>query len=460
VSEVRARRAIVFFLLILTLIVLSRAVSSARGAALPAAEPAAAAARLAQTRVALYDPQGRAAPVLRALGMAPRIYDGYESLALAAADLIVIGPGGFVRGDEGLGPILAARARGGGRVLILDQPNLPGTLSEDLRLWPSFLRAPDSQVLVAAGHPVLRGLSGGEDGPFLASLSAQSRPLLPPVRGNFRVLAEIRTRVGASWQEGIALLEFPVGTGIVLAAQAALCDDFPRDPRARTLLSNALLYLLDGHSGMKRTCLYAGSEDDLPACLAPLRLPVLPPPRDFEGVDLLIVPGDWSAPQHRNRSGLPPLARVARFLHEGGTVLLLNPQSLVADYLRGLLGEPVRFDPPDRSLLPADVRTTLPDLPLLQGIAAADLALLARPRPREFRLEEALGNRAAPLLIAPGLSSYRVGRGRLVALTLPDADECAAMGTSSLLSRLLTNLGVPLDHRPGIDPEAVTLLNE
>jgi hypothetical protein len=58
------------------------------------------------------------------------------------------------------------------------------------------------------------------------------------------------------------------------------------------------------------------------------------------------------------------------------------------------------------------------------------------------------------------LAEYRVGRGTLVALSLPDADDCRRSRTSTLLARILTNLGVPLHRSPGVDPHAVSLLNE
>ena len=62
-------------------------------------------------------------------------------------------------------------------------------------------------------------------------------------------------------------------------------------------------------------------------------------------------------------------------------------------------------------------------------------------------------------MLVPGIAEYRVGRGTLVALSLPEAGECAAPRVSSLIARLLTNIGIPLDHAPGTDP-AVALLNE
>ncbi|MBI4169855.1 MAG: hypothetical protein HY510_07955, partial [Acidobacteria bacterium] len=98
---------------------------------------------------------------------------------------------------------------------------------------------------------------------------------------------------------------------------------------------------------------------------------------------------------------------------------------------------------------------------LLQGIAPEDLDLLHRPGRPELRLRPAPGpDGVEALLLVPGIALYRVGRGSLVALALPEADACAAPRTSSLLARLFTNLGIPLDQPPGIDPAAISLLDE
>ena len=413
---------------------------------------------LAHARVALYDPEGKAAPALASLGLSPEVVRAPENLALYRGDLIVVGPGGFARGREALGPVLAARARSGMPVLILDQPSLPGTLSEDLRLWPSFSVSPETSVLFSAGHPILDGLAGAGGPAYFAAARSGVRPLLPPTRGNFRIVAELRVRSGPALEEGVSLLEFALGSGTIVAAQAALCDDFRSDARARILLANTLAYLLGGPRPMKKTVLYGQSLDDLPACLSALGPRALPAPADLEGVEVLLMPGDWRAPRLRGARGLPPLARVASFLHEGGTVLLLNPQTLVLDFLRGLSGAGVYFEAaPD--LFPARDQAGEPGL--LQGIGPEDLALLARPGRAEFRLRALPGaDGVEPTLIIPGLARYRVGAGTLVALALPDTGDCSLPRISSLLARLLTNLGVPLDPGPGIDPEAITRLSE
>lgn len=461
----RARRTIVVFLIILTIIVVARVASSAEGSSLPSA-PAASdapdAPRLqdrsglfSRARVALFDPEGKAAPALGALGIQSEIFSTFEGLALYRGDLIVIGPGGFTRGREALGPILAARARSGMRLLLLEQPSLPGTLSEDLRLWPSFARSADSTALFAAHHPVLRGVATGRPPAALAG-TPRVRPLLPPAHGNFRVIAGIRTRSGTSWQEGVTLLEVPIGRGVVLAAQESLCADFDTDPGARMVLANAVAYLLGERPELKKSYMYGGSPEDLPACLAPLAPPAAIPPRDLEGVEALLVPGDWRAPRLSGMPGLPPLATVARFLRDGGTVVLLNPQPMAADYLRAVTGFPVYFESasPFRPHLDEDAS-------LFEGISFDDLDPLWREGRPEFRLRGAgTGGAVMPVVIAPGISQYRIGAGTLVALSLPDASDCAAPRTSSLLARLLTNLGIPLDHRPGIDPEAVSRLDE
>jgi len=43
---------------------------------------------------------------------------------------------------------------------------------------------------------------------------------------------------------------------------------------------------------------------------------------------------------------------------------------------------------------------------------------------------------------------------------LPDAARCSSAPVSSLLARLLTNLGVPLDAETGQDRRAITRLDE
>ena len=459
-----ARRIVVIFLVILTLIVCMRALSSARGA-VPAGSDASDEARrlllpFARAHVALYDPGGRAAAALGELGLPFETFNSFQGLALYAGDLIVVGPGAFSRGDADLGPILAARARSGMRILLLDQPSLPATLSDALRLWPSF--DPDSvtDVVLASSHPILRGLPEAAGASFFARAPVRARPLLPPIRGNFRVIAEARADSGPSSQEGIALLEVPIGAGVVLAAQASLCSDVREDPRPRLVLANALAYLLSERPSPARVCLYAGDVRALPLCLKHLAPAPRSVPPDFAGVDVILAPADWQAANGRSAAHLPPLASVARFLHDGGTLVLLNPQSLVADFLRVMTGCQVAFESsgsaPASALPPADEAASL-----LLGIGGEDLGLLAHPERAELRLRARGGaDGVEPLLIAPGLSEYRVGRGRLVALTLPEAATCAAPRVSSLLARILTNLGVPLDPGPGIDPRTITRLND
>jgi hypothetical protein len=470
-----ARRTVVIFLVILTLIVCIRALSSAHGpvaagdaSLAPAGSGTPDEAHLlllpfARSRVALYDPGGRAATALGELGLPFETFDSFRGLALYAGDLIVVGPGAFGRGDEDLGPILAARARSGMRVLLLDQASLPGTLSDALRLWPSF--DPDSvtDVVLAPSHPILRGLQEAAGASFFARAPVRARPLLPPIRGNFRVIAEARSDSGPSSQEGIALLEVPIGAGVVLAAQASLCADVREDPQARLVLANALAYLLGERPSPARVCLYAGDVRALPLCLKQLAPAPRSVPSDFAGVDVILAPY-WQAGNSRPSSHLPPLASVARFLHEGGTLVLLNPQSLVADFLRVMTGCQVVFESSGPALPPA-LPLALPAsddaAPLLMGIDGEDLRLLAHPERAELRLRARGGADAVePLLIAPGLAEYRVGRGRLVALTRPEASTCAAPRVSSLLARILTNLGVPLDPGPSLDPRTITRLSD
>jgi hypothetical protein len=408
-----------------------------------------------RARVALYDPEGAAAEPLAALGLRPEEFGSPEGLAFFKGDLIVIGPGGFSRGREALGPILAARTRSGMRLLLLEQPTLPGTLSEDLRLWPSFNRTSETGALLSLGHPVLRGLPP-PDGASASTGKSPMRPLLPPTRGNFRIISEIRTPTGPTWQEGVTMLELPIGSGTILAAQSSLCADFAAQPGARLLLASSLAYLLGEGRGLKKAFLYGDPPEDVPACLARLAPAATRVPADFAGVEVLLAAGDWRAPHQAAASRLPALADVARYLHEGGTILLLNPQPMSLEYLRDIVGAPVHFETAGRETSATDTASAL-----FEGIAPDDLPLLAHGRQAEFRLRAVgEGQDIEPLLLAPGIAEYRVGRGTLVALSLPDAADCAAPRASSLLARFLTNLGIPLDHAPGLDPDNVSLLDE
>ena len=179
-------------------------------------------------------------------------------------------------------------------------------------------------------------------------------------------------------------------------------------------------------------------------------------PPGFAGVEILLVAGDWRAPRVAAASRLPPLADVARYLREGGTILLLNPQPLALAYLRAVVGATVYFEPAGEAGAQA-----APVSSLFAGIASDDLGLVGRERQAAFRVRFVPGwVDVEPLFITPGIAQYRVGRGILVALSLPDVSDCSAPRTSSLLARLLTNLGVPLADGAGIDSDAVSMLDE
>ncbi|HKB07781.1 MAG TPA: hypothetical protein VKF61_05820, partial [Candidatus Polarisedimenticolia bacterium] len=417
----------------------------------PKSTGAALAELFERAHIALYDPEGSASPALTALGLHAERVGVFEDLARDQRRLIIVGPGGFSRGREALGPILAARARAGARILLLEQTSLPGTFSADLRLWPAFARSNDTPSLVAAGHPVLRGLTADGAAAYFAAGASTVRPLLPPRRGNFRIISEVRARTGPGWQEGVTLLELPIGSGTLLAAQSSLCADFALRPQARLLLANALAYLLGQGRGLKRAFLYGDTLEDLPGCLARLQPDVPRLPDGFSGVDVLLVAGDWRAPRVAAALRLPPPAEVARYLREGGTVLLLNPQPLSLAYLNAIVGAPVYFDAEGETDPP-------PGSSLLEGVADDDLDLLGDGLKADFRLRSLPGEvKVEALVINRRIVQYRVGQGTLVALSLPDASDCAAPRTSSILARLLTNLGVPLKDPDGIDPETPAL---
>ena len=414
-----------------------------------------------RSTVSLYDPEGGAQRILESLGLRVRSIRRHGDLLDGDADLIVVGTGGFSRGHEALGPILKQQARNGTAVLLLDQPSLPATLTHRLRLWPSFGHGAQTDYLLAAGHPAFHGPSGSLGAAYLFSgETGMRRPYLPPTGGNFRVLASMRVKHGPAWQEGIGIVEFPMGQGTVVAAQTALASDYSSDPGARILLINLLAYLLSDRPHLKQTYLFGPAEEALPHCIADLAPDAPPAPTDLRGVELLIVPAGWQAPRLRDEALTAPLADVARFLRDGGSVLLVNPQPLVADYLSAVLGERVEFEPLGRSQGTGRLFDVDGPLPLLQGIAPEDLDLLGRPGEREFLLRSHRPtDRFQPLLRVSGLSLYRVGRGSLVALAMPRSVDCGSPRAASLLARLLTNLGIPLEVNEPENAPRITRLD-
>jgi len=139
-------------------------------------------------------------------------------------------------------------------------------------------------------------------------------------------------------------------------------------------------------------------------------------------------------------------------------MILLNPEPLVLDYLGVVIGASVHFTP--KGSAGPGVRAVDLSLPMLQGIASEDLRVLERPGRREFRLRSHIDNEMfEPLLQVPGLASYRVGGGTLIALSLPPASACRTQRVSSLLARLLTNLDLPLESGPGPGGGELSLLH-
>jgi hypothetical protein len=407
----------------------------------PRAPGQAIVARFARSTAAIFDPEGSAGGVFESLGFRVVPVRRHDGLLDTRADLIAVGSGGFSRGHEPLGPILARLAGRGTPVLILDQPSVPATLTPHLRLWPSFAGGATAVRFLAAGHPAFVGPAGRRAADYLGAAAAgDGRPYLPPTGGNFRALAGTRVGRGPAREEGIGIVEIPMGRGTVVAAQIDLVSAHARDPGARIVLINLLAYLLGEHAPFRETYLYGPAEGALSDCIGGLAPDAPPAPADLIGVELLIVPAGWQAPRRREAAPAAPLADVARFLSEGGTILLVDPQPIVAGYLTALLGERVEFGPPSNR------RSGDGSISLLEGIADEDLDLLGLPGERDFLLRSLRpADRLQEILRIPGLSAYRVGRGTLVALAMPRSIDCRSPRAASLLARLLTNLGVPLE---------------
>lgn len=185
---------------------------------------------------------GSAAPLLAALGLAARRLAALDAASLAGVGLLLVERGAIRPGSDA-NRVLQAFARGGGRVLLLEQEQslFPGLPLEGKAAATAFIRAP--------GHPVFAGL-GDED---LAWWGDDAYAVVNPdtlvCERLYRKDDGAATLVLADAGEGgfgngtldrAALLAVAEGEGLVLASQFLLTSKGLAHPAALRLFANLL----------------------------------------------------------------------------------------------------------------------------------------------------------------------------------------------------------------------------
>lgn len=245
--------------------------------------PARPAAAAIAGKIALYDPKGDTAKLLRLLGVAAQSVDARADLA--SYDVLVVGKGALTL--PGAAPDIA-RVRDGLKVIVFEQtaevlekrfgfrvaeyglrwvfrripdhPLLAGLADEQLRDWrgastilPAHLTyerpAQFNYVPTVewAGIPVTRVWREGNRGNVASALIEK------PARGDFLPILD-----GGYNLQYSPLMEYREGSGVVLFCQMDVSGRTEPDPAAETLARNVVRYVADWKPGVRRTAVYAG----------------------------------------------------------------------------------------------------------------------------------------------------------------------------------------------------------
>lgn len=344
---------------------------------LAAAEP-----RVANGQVALYDPRGVVAPFLSSLKIP---FAAVNSLAARpeSAKVLVVGPDALSV-EESVSPALAAYASAGHAVVVLDQSSplkyqaLPAEMDVVATNKAAFAASGSTAFLEDASHPALRGLADKDFFTWGPSSVVYRAAYVKPTRGG-KSLIQVGPRLTQT-----ALVEMPVGKGVIYACQLDVGRRLATHAVARQVVANLLSTALAYRQEFRAVSLVSRDEP-LAKALDAMGL------QYSREDDLFTAIGDARRPiviVSANPATLAALAgamdKVRAFWQRGGTVVFhgLTPEGL-ADYnrivgvehlIRAFGRERVQF-PPVRN-------------PLTAGLSSGDLVMLSGRKIFGFRADE------------------------------------------------------------------------
>jgi beta-galactosidase len=405
-------------------------------------------------KTALWDPRGETAAQLAALGIrfekidAKADLSAYDTVIIGKSALTTAGPGlDMSRVGDGLKVIVFEQAadvlerRFGFRVVeyglrdvykrVPDHPALAGLQAENLSNWtgeatlipPRIKYVPGEQFNLAptakwCGIDVTTSWRAGNRG------SVASVLIEKPACGDFTPIVD-----GGFGLRYSPLLEYREGGGMVLFCQLDVTGRTEADPAATRVVANILDYVAQWKPTPSRKALYAGERAGLEH-LKKSGLDVASYDGGALGPEAALIVGPGGG-----RGLAPHAAAVAEWLRGGGRVLAVGldeaeanaflPAKIhttMAEYVADLF-EPAGTGSPFTGIGPADVYNRDPrQVPLVSGGATAvGSGVLAG---------------AADGVVFCQLAPWRFG------YTQPQGVKRTFRTTSSLLSRMLGNLGV------------------
>ena len=197
------------------------------------------AVRPSSANLSVYDPSGKVTSYLNARKIRFSALSSLEKLP--PSGVLLVGPDALTP-VEATSPKLAAFTAAGGRAIVLEQKN-----PLKFTAIPAEISSTGAEGRVAfledAAHPALAGLSNRDFFTWGINKPVYRGAYEKPARGG-KSLVECDARLGKS-----ALVEVPVGPGLLLLCQLAVGDNLSGAAAAPTLLTNLLNYAV----GYKRT---------------------------------------------------------------------------------------------------------------------------------------------------------------------------------------------------------------
>ena len=195
----------------------------------------------APKRVAVYDPKGDTTRLLAEMGIASLPFDHTRvRQALRDCPVAVIGTSAllFAPGVP-TGPMMAellTHVRGGGTLLVFEQPRYPSAL------MPTQLTTQSATITFArdAAHPALQGLTEQDLAHWLPNGLVSLMEMQKPTWGGFRTIADSG---GACGLATAGLAEVRLGKGRIILNQLDLTTKYGVDPVATRIARNLLAYV-------------------------------------------------------------------------------------------------------------------------------------------------------------------------------------------------------------------------
>ncbi|MDR3692246.1 MAG: glycoside hydrolase family 2 TIM barrel-domain containing protein [Fimbriimonas sp.] len=319
--------------------------------------------------LALFDPGGSVAKVLRAAGVA---FHPVLSLDRLPADVpnLLVGPDAISE-QESTNPRLAAFAADGHRVLVLEQTH------------PLHFGALPTEISVAQGggafgfaedatHPALTGLTDADLRGWGQNARLYERPYLKAARG-IKSIVEVGPRLGQT-----ALAEVPVGKGLIVVSQLQVAHNLGKVGPADSLLANLIAYLANYHR-VERPVVSSASDRNLSAAIDAIGIH----PRHVPDALSALQPGTIAivtASPFNLHALAQNLNQVKEFTESGGSLILngLTPEGL-ADYNR-IVG----VDHAIRPFRREKTAVATPRDPLANGLATGDVVMYSGEKMFDF----------------------------------------------------------------------------